>query len=286
MDDHSNRGDEGLSRRQFAAISAGGVAVAAVGAEAQAAAAVVEHDVDIKTPDGTADAAFFHPSGNGPWPGVLLWADAFGLRPAMRDMGKRLAAEGYAVLVPNPFYRTRRAPVFSRPMDFAVPADREEIMKVMGTLNQDTAFKDGGAFIAWLDQQPQVSKRAKLGVQGYCMGGPLTVRTASLSDRVGAGASFHGGGLVTQAPDSPHLLAPKIKARMLFAVAKNDDERDPQAKVTLKQAMDAAKVANKVEVYPAQHGWCVKDMAGGIYDEASAEKAWGELLALYKQALV
>ncbi|WP_257456965.1 dienelactone hydrolase family protein [Archangium lipolyticum] len=257
MDDHSNRaGDE-------------------------------EHDVEIKTPAGTADAAFFHPSGNGPWPGVLLWPDAFGLRPAMRDMGRRLAAEGYAVLVPNPFYRTRKAPVFSRPMDFAVPAEREEIMKFVGTLNQDTVFTDGGAFLAWLDQQPQVNKRAKIGVQGYCMGGPLTVRTASLSERVGAGASFHGGGLVTQAPDSPHLLAPKIKAEMLIAVAANDDERDPQAKVKLKEAFDAAKVKNKIEVYNgARHGWCVKDMAGGIYNEAAAEKAWAELLALYKRALV
>ncbi|WNG27582.1 dienelactone hydrolase family protein [Cystobacter fuscus] len=257
--------------------SAGGVA----------AGVVVEHDVEIKTPGGTADAAFFHPSGNGPWPGVLLWPDAFGLRPAMRDMGRRLAAEGYAVLVPNPFYRTRKAPVFSRPMDFAVPTDREEIMKVVGTLNQDTTFTDGGAFLSWLDQQPQVNKRARIGVQGYCMGGPLTIRTASLSERVGAGASFHGGGLVTQAPDSPHLLAPKIKAEMLIAVAANDDERDPRAKVKLKEAFDGAKVKNKIEVYNgAQHGWCVRDMADGIYNEAAAEKAWAELLALYKRALV
>jgi carboxymethylenebutenolidase len=248
---------------------------------------VVEHDVEIQTPAGVSDAAFFHPSGNGPWPGVLLWPDAFGLRPAMRDMGRRLASEGYAVLVPNPFYRTRRAPVFSRSMDFAVPSDREELMKVVGTLNQDTTFTDGGAFLTWLDQQPQVNERVRLGVQGYCMGGPLTLRTAALSERVGAGASFHGGGLVTQAPDSPHLLAPKIKAELLIAVAANDDERDPRVKVKLKEAFDAAQVKNTIEVYDgAQHGWCVKDMASGIYHEAAAEKAWAELLALYKRALV
>jgi carboxymethylenebutenolidase len=170
--------------------------------------------------------------------------------------------------------------------DFNKPEDRNKVLPLAGALTEAVAMRDGAAFIAFLDAQPQTNKKAKAGVQGYCMGGPLTLRTAAaVPARVGGAATFHGGGLATANPDSPHLLAPKMKANLLIAVADNDDMREPQAKVTLKQALDAAKLTNKVEVYAgAQHGWCVKGSA--VYNEASAEKAWAELTALYKTALV
>jgi len=286
MDDRSKWLESTLSRREFAALSVG-AGLAGVAVPAAAAAEVVEVDVQVRTADGVCDAAFYHPTGAGPWPGVLIWPDAMGLRPAFRDMGQRLAAEGYAVLVPNPYYRRAKAPVLDHPIDFSNPADRALIDELMGSLSQDTALRDAAAFVAFIDAQPQTNAKVKMGVQGYCMGGPLVVRTAaSQAQRIGAGGSFHGGGLVTQAPDSPHLLVDRIKGEMYFAVASNDDMRDPDAKTKLKEALGAAHVKGRVEVYDgAQHGWCVKDMAN-IYDETSAERAWGELLALYKRNLV
>ena len=223
---------------------------------------VVETNVEVKTPDGTSDAVFIHPA-TGTYPGVLVWPDALGLRPAMRDIGKRIAAEGYSVLVPNPFYRTAKAPVFGPSFSFQNPDDRAKLSQMTGPLNAPgAAEKDAIAYIAFLDAQPQVNKAKKIGTQGYCMGGPLVVKTAAaLPNRIGAGASFHGGGLVTDKPDSPHLLAPKIKARMYFGIASNDDERQPDAKDKLKEAFAAAKVPAEIEVYPgAMHGWCVPDM--------------------------
>ncbi len=226
---------------------------------------------------------------------MLIWTDAFGLRPSMRDMAKRLAAEGYSVLVPNPFYRVAKAPVVENAsnFNFADPPQRAKLTPLMGSIGAaGAAERDAAAFIAWLDTQPQVDRTKKIGTQGYCMGGPLVVRTAAaVPNRVGAGASFHGGGLVTANPDSPHLLAPKIKARMYFGVAANDDMQQPDAKTTLKAAFDAAKVPADVEVYSqAQHGWCVPDMpkqpnGQPIYNQADAERAWGKLLALYKAGL-
>jgi len=287
--------DDGVadrSRREFiAATVAAGVAVATSSAFA-AGLPVVETNVTIKTPDGTCDAAFIHPQ-TGSYPGVLVWADAFGLRPAMRDIGKRLAAEGYAVLVPNPFYRVAKAPVFDNPaaFDFQNPADMAKLQPLMASLNGEGAVdRDAAAFVAFLDAQPEVAKGKKIGTQGYCMGGRLVVRTAAaVPDRVGAGASFHGGGLVTDKPDSPHLLAPKIKAAMYFGIAQNDDQRQPDAKDKLKESFAAAKVPTQIEVYPAKHGWCVPDMpvekGSPIYDKAEAERAWGKLLALYRQAI-
>jgi carboxymethylenebutenolidase len=254
---------------------------------------VVEDNVTIKTQDGTCDAAFIHPT-TGAHPAVLIWPDAFGLRPSMRDIGKRIAGEGYSVLVPNPFYRLAKAPVFDDPskFNFANQADMAKLQPLMGSINAPgAAERDATAFIAWLDMQRQVDKAKKIGTQGYCMGGPLVVKTAAtVPNRVGAGASFHGGGLVTEQPTSPHLLAPKIKARMYFGVASNDDMRQPDAKVKLKQAFEAAKVPVEVELYPtALHGWCVRDMplAEGkpIYKMDDAEHAWGKLVALYKAAL-
>lgn len=274
---------QNLSRRAFAAATAAaGLSTLAAPA---AAAEVVETDVVVTTPDGACDAAFFHPAGKGAWPAVLVWPDALGLRPAFRDMGRRLAAEGYAVLVPNPFYRTRKAPVIEGPFDFNNPDDRAKLTALRAPLTADAVTRDSVAHLAFLDAQKVVKSKAKAGVQGYCMGGPMTMLTsAALPARMGAGASFHGGGLVTDKSDSPHLLAPKIQARFYFGVASNDDQRQPDAKDKLKAAFDAVGRPAKIEVYAeALHGWCVPGSAA--YHAASAEKAWSELLALYKTAL-
>lgn len=281
-----------VSRRDFIAMSvAAGVAAAAVSAApAYAAMTVTEKDVSIKTPDGTCDAAFISPT-SGSHPGVIIWADAFGLRPSMRDIGKRIAAEGYSVLVPNPFYRVAKAPVIDNVSTFDFAKDMGKIQPLMASINAPgNAERDAAAFVAFLIAQSQVNKSKKMGTQGYCMGGPLVVRTAAaLPDRIGAGGSFHGGGLVTDQPDSPHLLAPKIKARMYFGIASNDDMRQPDAKDKLKAAFADAKVPAEIEVYPAKHGWCVADMPsdaqGPIYSKPGAERAWGKLVALYKTGL-
>jgi carboxymethylenebutenolidase len=283
-----------LSRREFVALSIAAGIAAAAGSASAADMPVVETNVQVKTADGTCDAVFIHPA-SGAHPGVLIWPDAFGLRPSMRDIGKRIAAQGYSVLVPNPFYRVAKAPVIADPASFSFqnPADMAKLQPLMASINASgAAEKDAASYIAFLDAQPQVDKAKKIGTQGYCMGGPLVVRTAAaMASRVGAGASFHGGGLVTNSPESPHLLAPKIKARMYFGVAKNDDERQPDAKDKLREAFAAAKVPAEIEVYPALHGWCVPDMpkqADGspIYSKPDAERAWGKLVALYKAALV
>jgi carboxymethylenebutenolidase len=282
------------SRRDFVAMSIAAGLAAATGSASAADLPVVEKNVEIKMPDGTCDAAFIHPA-SGSHPGVLIWPDAFGLRPSMRDIGKRIAAEGYSVLVPNPFYRLAKAPVIADPASFSFsnPADMAKLQPLMASIGAPGAAEtDAPAYIAFLDAQPQVNKAKKIGTQGYCMGGPLVVRTAAaLPDRIGAGASFHGGGLVTNAPTSPHLLAPKIKARMYFGVAANDDQRQPDAKDKLKEAFAAAKVPAEIEVYPdALHGWCVPDMpmqnGKPIYSKPDAERAWGKLVALYKAGLV
>lgn len=296
MADDPNNPDElqnDLSRRDFVALSIAAGLAAATGATASAQA-VTEKAVEIKTPDGTCDAAFIHPA-SGAHAAVIIWPDAFGLRQSMRDMAKRLAAEsGYSVLVPNPFYRSSKAPVAGidpATFSFQNKEDMTRLQGLMGAVNAaGAAERDAAAFVAFLDAQPQVDKSKKIGTQGYCMGGPLVFRTAAaVPDRIGAGGSFHGGGLVTANPTSPHLLIPKMKARMYVAVASNDDARQPEAKDALKAAFDAAKVPGEVEVYGGLHGWCVPDMApsGGkpIYDKPDAEKAWAKLLALYKAAL-
>jgi carboxymethylenebutenolidase len=279
-----------LTRRDFVTTVAAGI-VAAAGADL-GAQQVTETNVDIKTPDGTCDAAFIHPA-SGAHPAVIVWPDAFGLRPSMREMAKRLAASGYSVLVPNPFYRVAKSPIWEDASKVNFQTERPKITPLMGSIGADGAVeKDAPAFIAWLDMQPQVDRNKKIGTQGYCMGGALVVRTAAaVPGRVGAGASFHGGGLVTQNPNSPHLLAPKIKARMYFGIATNDDMQQPDAKTKLKEAFDAAKVPVEVEVYSmAQHGWCVPDMPAGangpIYKKDDAERAWSKLMALYKSSLV
>ena len=281
-----------LSRREFVALSVGAGIVAAAGSASAAGLPVVETSVQVKTPDGMCDAAFIHPM-TGSHPGVLIWPDAFGLRAAMRDIAKRIAAEGYSVLVPNPFYRVAKAPVFQdvSNFDFQNPTDRAKLQPLTGSINAPgAAEKDAAAYVAFLDAQKEVNKAKKIGTQGYCMGGGLVVRTAAaVPNRVGAGASFHGGGLVTNMPNSPHLLAPTIKARMYFGIASNDDMAQPDAKDKLREAFAAAKVPAEIEVYPALHGWCVPDMplqnGKPIYSKPDAERAWGKLLALYKMAL-
>jgi len=280
-----------LTRRDFATLLVGAGLAATVQSTAAADPEVVEADVEIKTSDGTCDAAFIHPK-SGSYPGVLVWPDAFGLRPSMRAIGRRISAEGYSVLVPNPFYRVAKAPFSdASSFNFQNADDLAKLKPLMASVNAPgNPEKDAAAYVAFLDAQKEVNKAKKIGTQGYCMGGALVVRTvAFLPDRVGAGASFHGGGLVTDKPDSPHLLAPKIKARMYFGIASNDDSRQPDAKDKLKEAFSAAKVPAEIEVYSALHGWCVPDMpvrdGVPIYNKPEAERAWGKLVALYKAAL-
>ena len=273
----------GVSRREFGALTLGAGLVSLL-PRAAAAADVTETEVQIKTPDGTCDAYFVHPA-TGAHPGVLIWPDIFGLRPAFRQMGKRLAESGYAALVVNPFYRVKPAPTAPEHPDFNDAATRTALMSLMGALTQETAFTDAKAFIPWLDAQSAVDKKRKMGTTGYCMGGPLTMRTAAaMPTRVGAGASFHGGGLVTDKPDSPHLLVPKMKAHYLFAIAENDDQKQPEAKDVLRAAFARAKLPAEIEVYAGtMHGWCPPDSQ--VYNQEQAEKAWSRLLVLFKSAL-
>jgi carboxymethylenebutenolidase len=281
-----------LGRRDFVALSVAAGLVATAGSASAAGLEVVETNVEIKTPDGTCDAAFIHPK-SGSHPAVLIWTDAFGLRPSMRELGKRVAAEGYSVLVPNPFYRVAKDS-FSDASTFNFQTDGAKLQPLMGSINAaGHAESDAMVFVEFLDKQKQVNKSKKIGTQGYCMGGPLVVRTAAaLPNRIGAGGSFHGGGLVTDKPDSPHLLATKIKAHMYFGIATNDDMRQPDAKDKLKAAFADAHVPAEIEVYSnAQHGWCVSDMPKQpngmpIYSKADADRAWGKLIALYKVGCV
>jgi carboxymethylenebutenolidase len=285
-----------ITRRNFTTLLVGAGIAASVSSNAAADTGVdmIETDVEIKTPDGTCDAAFFHPKSKAgsAYPGVLVWPDAFGLRPALRTIGRNLAAEGYSVLVPNPFYRVSKAPFTdASKFNFQNPDDMAKLRPLMASVTEPgNAEKDAIAYVAFLDAQKEVNKAKKIGTQGYCMGGPLVVRTAAtVPDRIGAGASFHGGGLVTDKPDSPHLLAPKIKARMYFGIASNDDTKQPDAKDKLRDAFAAAHVQAEIEVYPALHGWCIPDMpmrdGAPIYNKVEAEGAWGKLVSLYRLAL-
>jgi carboxymethylenebutenolidase len=279
-----------LSRREFVTMSVAAGIIAAAGPASAADMPVTEKMVDVKTPDGTCDSAFIHPT-TGSHPAVIIWPDAFGLRPAMRDIGKRIAAEGYSVLVVNPYYRVTKAPgIDIGHFSFTNADDMKKLQGLMGPMGAaGNIEKDAAAFVAFLDQQKEVNKSKKFGTQGYCMGGPLVVRTAAaLPDRIGAGGSFHGGGLVTDQPTSPHLLAPKIKAKMYFGIASNDDMRQPDAKDKLKEAFGQKA---EIEVYSKSvHGWCVADMPAApgmpIYNKPDAEKAWTKLVALYKAGLV
>jgi len=267
-----------VTRRQFGVLLGAGVAMMLP--KVVNAVAVTESEVNIKTPDGTCDAYFVHPA-TGAAPAVLIWPDIFGLRPAFRQMGKRLAESGYSVLVVNPFYRAQKAPTAEK--GGATPID--QVRPLAAGLNETTHMTDAKAFIAWLDQQTPVAKNKKVGTQGYCMGGPIAFRTAAaVPDRVGAVASFHGGGLVTTMPNSPHLQAATSKAQFLIAIAENDDQRSPNDKTTLKDTFAKANLPAEIEVYAGSaHGWCPPDSQ--VYNEPNAEKAWARLLALYSKAL-
>ena len=269
-----------LTRRQFGAVTAG-AGLAMLLPRAANAQAVAEGDIDVTTPDGVADCYFVHPS-SGAHPGVLIWPDAFGLRPAKQQMARRLAESGYSVLVVNQYYRTQRAPVVNT-TNFAEA--RDVLAPLMGSLDTETQTRDATAFVGFLDSQPSVDNNRKIGTMGYCMGGPFTMRTAAaVPDRVGAAASFHGGGLVTAAADSPHLLVPNMKAHYLFAIAANDDQSQPEAKDVLRDAFARAGLPAEIEVYSgAMHGWCPPDST--VYHEAQAERAWSRLLILFENAL-
>jgi carboxymethylenebutenolidase len=264
-----------VTRRQFGAMLGAAMVLPPV----LNAVAVTESDVNITTPDGTADGYFVHPA-TGTAAGVLLWPDIFGLRPAMRQMGKRLAESGYSVLVVNPFYRVRKAPTAEQ----GSATEIKTLMPLAQALNETTQTTDAKAFIGWLDRQPAVNRNRRVGTQGYCMGGPIAFRTAvAVPDRVGAVASFHGGGLVTNTPNSPHLQAAATKAQFLIAIAENDDQRAPNEKNVLKETFAKAGRPAEIEVYAGAHGWCPPDSR--VYNEPQAEKAWSRLLALYGKAL-
>jgi len=267
-----------ITRRQFGVLLGAGVAMMLP--RVANAATVTESDVTITTPDGVADCYFVHPA-SGTAPGVLIWPDIFGLRPAFRTMGKRLAESGYSVLVVNPFYRIHKAPTAEK--GTATPIS--DVMPLARSLNETTEMTDAKAFIGWLDAQRAVAKNRHIGTQGYCMGGPMAFRTAAaMPGRVGAVATFHGGGLVTDQPNSPHLEAARSKAQFLVAIAANDDARSPNDKTALKETFEKANLHAEIEVYEgAAHGWCPPDSS--VYSEPKAEKAWARLLALYGKAL-
>ncbi|HTC32227.1 MAG TPA: dienelactone hydrolase family protein [Bryobacteraceae bacterium] len=266
-----------VTRKQFGMMLGAGVAMFLP--QVANAVTVVESDVEVKTPDGTADCYFVHPA-SGTAPGVLVWPDIFGLRPAFRDMGKALAESGYSVLVVNPFYRVKKAPTAPEGGKTPIP----QVLPLMQALNETTHMTDAKAFIGWLDTQSSVAKNRKMGTQGYCMGGPQAMRTAAaMPGRVGAVATFHGAALVTDMPNSPHLEAATSKAQFLIAIAENDDKRSPKDKDVMKETFAKAGLPAEIEVYPAMHGWCPADTT--VYDPTQAQKAWSRLLALYGKAL-
>jgi len=280
--------DTSFTRRNFlqtvTAVTAATTITLPACAADPSARKVASKDVIVRTPDGSADAALFTPAGKGRWPAVLLWPDILGLRPVFREMAQRLAAQGYVVLVPNPYYRARKAPVVEGPFDFNNKADRDRIMAFKAGLSDAMIDSDSAAYVDFLDAQPETDRKRKAGVQGYCMSGPIAFRTAAVRPgRIGAVATFHPGALVTDKPSSPHLLIPKTAAAFLVIIAKNDAEQMPKEKPTLETAFAAAKRPARVEISTANHGWTV---AGGqTYDEGEAERAWRELLAFYRSNL-
>jgi len=272
-----------VSRRRFGALTTG-VGLAAALPQVADAQRLTAGSVEVTTPDGIADCYMVHPP-DGSYPGVIIWPDILGLRPAFMEMGRRLAQSGYAVLVVNPFYRGARAPVVPEGATFNDPEVRETVFPLAGALNAETHFTDARAFVDYLDNHGAVSPNRKIGTMGYCMGGPMIMRTAAAQpDRIGAAASFHGGGLATDATDSPHLLIPEMSAQFLIAIAENDDMSDPEAKNTLRESFNTAGLDAEIEVYAgAQHGWCPPDSA--VYHDEQAERAWSRLLVLFERAL-
>ncbi len=274
-----------LNRRDFTSMSAAAIMAAMFPASAMADENITESDVTVDMAEGSSDCYFVRPS-KGKHPGVLMWPDIKGLRPAFRAMGKRLAMAGYSVLVVNPFYRDAKAPVVGPDASFHDPDTRKFLIGMARKLTQDASMSDARAYISFLDAQGSTDTSKKVGTMGYCMGGPLIMRTAgAVPERVGAAASFHGGGLVTDREDSPHLLIPTSPAHVLHAIAENDDERFPDAKNVLKEAYEKAGVPAEIEVYKdTLHGWCPPDSQ--VYNKAQAEKAWSRTLKLFETALV
>jgi carboxymethylenebutenolidase len=274
-----------MSRRDFSKRAAG-LGLMIMLPPVANAATVVEQDVMVPTPDGEADCYWVHPA-EGAHAAVIVWPDIMSIRPAFRAMGKRLAESGYAVLVVNPYYRTHKGRITPEGKGFSDPGIRDLLMPHARSLSPETCVTDGRAFVTWLDQQPQVDTSRRIGTTGYCMTGSYVLRlAAAMPERIGAGGSFHGGGLATDQPDSPHLLIDQVspQAGFLIAIAANDDERDPDDKVLLREAFTSAGVAAEVEVYEdTLHGWCPPDSA--VYNEAQAERAWARLLALFEQRL-
>ena len=289
-DEHTDHEDaawlakRALSRRRFGAMGVGAVAIAALPgcmstSPAEAVAQTTERMVAIVTPDGTCDALFVHPA-KGRHPAIVMWPDVAGLRDAYKTMARRLASAGYAVLAANQYYRAGPAPFVATMPEWRTPEGQKKLAGPIATLSPGNTRRDAAALVAWLDKQTAVDTRRKIGMSGYCQTGSFTLRSAAaLPQRIGAAASFHGGGLVTDKPDSPHLLFPAMSAATLIAIAQNDDAREPQAKTALRNAADAAGRKAEIEVYPAQHGWCTLDSP--VYDEIEAERAWSRMLALF-----
>ncbi|HXV61843.1 MAG TPA: dienelactone hydrolase family protein [Vicinamibacteria bacterium] len=272
-----------VTRRDFTKIGSSAV-IAMMLPPVANALDVVEDDVLVPTPDGESDCYFVRPA-SGAHAGVIVWPDIVSIRPAFRAMGKRLAESGYSVLVVNPYYRTHKGQIVPDGKGFRDPGIREMLMPHAESLSPDTCVTDGRAYVQWLDKQKSVDTNRKIGTTGYCMTGSYVMRlAAAIPERIGAGGSFHGGGLATDEEDSPHLLAPKMKAAFLIAIAANDDERRPEEKTRLREAFEAAGVEAEIEVYEGTlHGWCPPDSA--VYNEAQAERAWGRLLALFERRL-
>ncbi len=277
------RKGRGITRRDFN-FALSSAALAALLPPVAHASDVQTTDVMVPTPDGEADCFLAHPV-EGRYAGVIMWPDIKGIRPAFRMMGQRLAQSGYSVLVVNPYYRTARGEVIQEGESFSDPAVRERLGPLARSLSPETCVSDGGAFIEYLDMHPSADAGRRIGTAGYCMTGSYTIRLAAgYPERIGAGASFHGGGLATDRPDSPHLLVPKINAGFLIAIAENDDEKDPEDKVLLRDAFDQAQLDAEIEVYEdTLHGWCPPD--GGAYNQVQAERAWSRMLALFAREL-
>ncbi len=272
-----------MTRRRFSTLAAG-TALAAMLPPVANAQATTAKEVKIKTPDGECDSLFVHPT-KGTHPAVLMWPDILGLRPAFRQMATRLAESGYAVLCINPYYRDARAPVVDVGESFQDESTRGKVMPMYRNLSANTHQTDAQALVNWLDAQKAVDTQRKIGTMGYCMGGPIVMRTAAVAaERIGAACSYHGGGLVTDKSDSPHLLIPLMQAKLLIAVADNDDEREPNTKVVLADAFKQHQLEAEIEVYEgAMHGWCVLDSR--VYNHEPAERAWTRTLALFQRAL-
>jgi dienelactone hydrolase len=273
----------GVSRRRF------GVMVGAAGLMATLPAPafaldLAEADVAVRTPDGVADCFFVAPA-KGKHPGVIIWPDIFGLRPAFRQMARRLAQSGYAVLVANPYYRSVKAPVLPEGVELRAPENFAKVREHASKLSAQTNMTDAKAFVAFLDKHKSVNRKRKIGTMGYCMGGPMVMRTAAAVPAcIGAVASFHGSSLANDKPESVHLLIPKTKARYLIAIAENDDQKSPMEKDVLKKAFADAKLPAEIEVYAgAMHGWCPPD--GRAYNAPQAERAWARLLVLLEAGL-